>query len=264
MLLATYFVACLGAWGLQDSLIYHPSTGSGRDPADRGIAFENVELTSADGVSIHGWYLPAASDRRNARHILFLHGNGGRLSDRLYTLETLHGLGHAVLIIDYRGYGLSGGTPSESGLYLDAEAAWGYLADVRGIAADDVIIYGRSLGGAIATALAARHRPGGLVLESTFTRLADIAAERYPWLPVRWLLRSKYDSVARVARLRCPLFIAHSPDDDIVPYALGRALAAQAPSLTAFVDLAGSHNRAFRRAGAGFYQRLDKFIRHQR
>ncbi len=256
-----YLAACAAAWTMQRQLVFHPSVGGGQDPASRGLPFTDLTLTTSDGERLHGWYLPAPADAAAPRHILFLHGNAGNVSHRLTTLEVLHGLGHAVLIIDYRGYGRSSGQPSEAGTYLDAEAAWRYLRDERGINADDIVIYGRSLGGAVAATLAQGRTPRGVILESTFTSLADMGGYRYPWLPIAALLAMDYDTATRVATLGVPLLVAHSPDDEVVPYAMGRALADRAPGRVAFVSLKGSHNRAFITSGAAYHARLDRFIR---
>ncbi|MGR8918369.1 MAG: alpha/beta hydrolase [Gammaproteobacteria bacterium] len=257
-----YCLVCAAAWALQERLIFAPSSGRGDDPASRGMAFETVRIEAADGVVLNAWYL--APPRPDGRHVLFLHGNAGHLSHRLPTLATLQSLGHGVLIIDYRGYGLSEGEPSVAGTLLDAAAAWRWLTRERGVPAADIVLYGRSLGGGVAAALAAQTAPRGLILESTFTRLADAGAARYPWLPVDLLLRADYDTIARLPELDCPVLVAHSPADRVVPYAMGAALAAAAPTLVEFVELGGSHNRAFRAGGTAYHQRLDRFIRTAR
>lgn len=257
-----WLAACAAAWALQEQLVFRPSAVLRADPGRYGMPFEDVTAVAADGVRLHGWYL--APTAAGGVHVLFLHGNAGNVSHRLDTLRTLQALGHGVLIVDYRGYGLSEGRPSEAGTYLDAEAGWRHLVESRGVAPRDIVIYGRSLGGAVATALAASVAPRGVVLESTFTRLADLARVHYRLLPTDWLLRIHYDSLARMPRLDAPVLVAHSPDDEIVPYALGRELAAAAPRLAAFVELTGSHNQAFRRSGPAWHQRVDRFLREGR
>ena len=253
-----YVGVCVSLAALQDHLIFHPKRDLTRTPAQLGLAFEDVWLESADGTLVHGWYVPAVAGGR--RHVLFLHGNAGNLSHRLYTVDVLHALGHPVLLIDYRGYGASDGRPSEPGLALDARAAWDHLVNVRGIPPAGIAIYGRSLGGAVGARLAAEVGPGALVLESTFTRLRDIAAERYPYVPVDALLRSDFDTLAALMQTACPVLIAHSPDDDVVPIALGRALATAVDGRGRFVALRGDHNRAFRVSREAYHPLLREFL----
>ncbi|MGE0486877.1 MAG: alpha/beta hydrolase [Gammaproteobacteria bacterium] len=253
---AAYVVSCGVLAAMQESLVFRPTSGAGPTPAARGLAFEDLTLTTSDGVHLHAWYLPATG---HGRTVLFLHGNAGHLSHRLTTLATFHALGHSVLALDYRGYGTSGGAPSEEGLARDALAAWLWLTGPRGLAADDIVIYGRSLGGAVAARLAVAVGPHALVLESTFTRLADLAGERYPWVPVSWLLRMRFDTLAAVARIDRPVLVAHSPADEVIPQTHGRSLAA-ATRHAEFVALRGSHDRAFQRAGAPWHDRLHRFV----
>ena len=253
-----WLLACGTLAAMQHSLIFRPVRGLTATPDARGLPYEDVMLTAADGVAIHGWYLPAPDGARG-RHVLFLHGNAGNLSHRLYTLGVLHRLGHPVLVIDYRGYGRSAGRPSEDGLHADALAAWQHLTVERGIAPADIVLYGRSLGGAVAARLAAAVGPGALVLESTFSSLRELAAIHYPYAPAGWLLAYEFDTAAHLRDLRCPLLIAHGRDDEIVPWPLASRLVASAPPHT-FVALSGSHNRAFRASAANYHGRLRAFI----
>lgn len=261
ILAALYLAVCGVLFAVQEQIVFRPTVGGGKDPASQGLAFTPVTLATADGEALNAWYVPPPATADTPRHILFLHGNAGNLSHRLATLRVLHELGHGVLALDYRGYGLSSGTPSEAGTYLDARAAWRYLTETLAIPASDIVLYGRSLGGAVAAALAGQVQARGLIIESAFTRLADMARHRYPYLPVQWLLLMEYDSAARLRTISCPVLVAHSPDDRVVPFAMGEALAAAARNLTDFVVLKGSHNRAFLAAGPDYHRRLDQFIR---
>jgi len=227
-------------------------------PADVGLPFEQVWLQADDGTPLHGWYLPAASAGaatvgRAELSVLFLHGNAGNISHRLDTLQILHELGVNALIFDYRGYGISEGSPDEAGTYSDARAAWEWLR-ARGAPAARIVVHGRSLGGGVAggllEALAADgETPGGLVLESTFTSLADLGQYHYRWLPVRWLTRIIYPTRERLAALRLPLLVVHSPDDSLVPVAHGRALLAAArPSALGaprWLEIGGAHHNGY-------------------
>lgn len=249
---------------MQGRLMYMPMATLVTTPADRGLDYEEVWLTTGDDVRLHAWYLPPPSaaspgDRRTPT-LLFLHGNAGNISHRLESLAIFHELGLAVLILDYRGYGRSEGRPDEEGLYRDAQAGWHYLRDERGIDAEDIIIFGRSLGGAVAAWLAARKQPGGVILESAFTSAADLGAELYPWLPVRWMLRVEYDTLSAVRALSSPLLIAHSPGDEIVPFHHGRRLYDAAPGPRSLLEMRGGHNDGFVVSGEDYRRGLSDFI----
>jgi len=207
-----------------------------------GLAFAAVWLDADAGVRVHGWFVPHVRPRGAA---LILHGNAGSIALRLDWLRMFHGLGYAVLIIDYRGYGRSTGRPTEQGTYADARLAWAHLTNERGFAPGDIVLLGESLGGPIAAHVAARERPRALVLHSTFTSVPDLAAALYRFMPVRWLVRFDYDTRAFLAQVSAPVLIAHSRADDIVPYSHALALHAAANEPKAFLELAGGHNDAF-------------------
>jgi fermentation-respiration switch protein FrsA (DUF1100 family) len=171
----------------------------------------------------------------------------------------------SVFIIDYRGYGKSSGRPSEQGTYLDAEAAWEYLLNEKGLKSDEIIVFGRSLGGAVATWLANRHTPAGLIIESSFTSIADIGKYYYPYLPTSLLARIKYASIERIAHNKSPLLVIHSIDDEIIPYQHGKALFAQAATESPqvnkmFMDIRGGHNEGFLLTGEKYSNGIDHFI----
>lgn len=237
--LALYGLVVLGMWLGQDRLLYFPDRDLAGDPGDLGLPFRDVTIATDDGLRLHGWFVPAADAPAT---VLFCHGNAGDVGDRLETVRTLHDLGLALLIFDYRGYGRSEGSPSEAGFHADARATWRHLLEAEDLASDDVVVWGRSLGGAVAAELAAAVEPAGLVLESTFTTAVDVARRHYPWLPVRWLLRSRFDAARAVARADCPKLIMHSPQDEVVPYALGERLHRLAAPPKRFVTLTGDHN----------------------
>jgi hypothetical protein len=147
-----------------------------------------------------------------------------------------------VLVFDYRGYGRSDGKPSEQNVYEDAQAAWSWLVAVRQTAPDKIFIFGRSLGGAVAIDLATRVNCAGVILESTFTSAVDMGSKLYPFVPVRLVARFSFDSLSKMGRVLCPVMVAHSPDDEMIPYAMGRTLYEAAHSEKLFVDLTGHHN----------------------
>ncbi len=245
----------------QSRMIYFPDMPSREltaTPRQIGLAYESVEFTTADGVKLHGWFVPAAEPRGT---LLFFHGNAGNISHRLDSLRIFHDLGLGTLILDYRGYGQSEGTPSEEGTYLDAEAALGYLQKQRGVAAEGVIVFGRSLGAAIAAHLASRHQVRALILESAFTSVPEMAATLYPFLPTRWLVRFSYATKDYVGERSCPLLVIHSRDDEIVPFEQGQALFAAANPPKRFLELRGGHNDGFLASRRAYVKALDEFIR---
>ena len=228
----------------QNRLLYLPDIagpGLAATPADIGLPFEDVRFETSDGVTLHGWFVPA----RGARQVvLHTHGNGGNISHRLDLLQLLHGMGFSVLLFDYRGYGLSQGRPTEAGTYLDAEAAWRYLVEQRGYAPGDIILMGHSLGAAVAAHLAQHVKPRALILESPFTSVPDVAAHHYWFLPARWLSRFRYATVEYVRAVEAPVLVMHSPDDRIVPIELGHEVFRNAREPKAFCELTGGHNRS--------------------
>ena len=226
----------------QSRLLYYPELPSRAleaSPADIGLAYETVHLTAGDGTRLHGWFVPATAPRGT---LLFSHGNAGNIAHRLDSIRQFHSLGLNVLIYDYRGFGESEGKPTEAGTYLDVKAAWDYLLEERLIRSQEIIIFGRSLGAAIAAELASQHPSAGVILESAFTSVPDMAASLYPWLPVRLLSRFRYNTLEKVARITSPLLLVHSRGDEIVPYAHGERLFAHANEPKQFLELHGGHN----------------------
>lgn len=239
-----------------DRLIFQPTRGAELDPARFGVRAETLWLRAADGVRLHAFWLPAEGE---TRAILMLHGNAGNASHRLPRAAALQGLGANVLLLDYRGYGLSDGSPSEPGCYADARAAFAWLAG-RGFAASRVVVFGHSLGGAIAVDLAAERAPAGLVLESTFSSLSDVA-RRFAGPLGTWVLRGRFDSRAKIGRLRAPLLQIHGERDDLVRIEEGLALFAAAPEPRRFETLLGAgHNDTAERGGRAYLASIAKFL----
>jgi fermentation-respiration switch protein FrsA (DUF1100 family) len=239
-----YAVILLLVFLFQARLIYFPEVERRLDATPRaaGLEFEEVSLRTADGETLHGWWVPVSAARGT---VLLLHGNAGNISHRLEYLTMFNRLGYASLIIDYRGYGKSSGTPSEDGTYRDAEAAWQYLIEARKLKPHDIVLFGESLGGGVVTWLALKHPSRALVLSSTFTSLPDLGAQVYPWLPVRWLARIGYNNLDRIRQITAPVLIAHSRDDDIIPFSHGQALFAAANKPKQILELRGGHNDGF-------------------
>jgi fermentation-respiration switch protein FrsA (DUF1100 family) len=228
----------------QDRLLYYP--GMGRElaatPERYGLPYDDLSIRTEDGETLHAWWIPATNARGA---VILFHGNAGNISYRLDYAAMFDRLGYGTLLVEYRGYGRSTGSPSEQGTYRDAAASWRWLTETKGIAGSDIVLFGESLGGAVAAWLAARERPRALVLASTFTSVPDLAAEIYPFLPVRLLSRYEYNTIDALARVEAPVLVAHSPEDDIIPYAHGKRLFAAAREPKSFLDLAGGHNDGF-------------------
>jgi pimeloyl-ACP methyl ester carboxylesterase len=255
-----YGAFCLVLFLTQAKLIFYPEIPSRHltaSPADIGLEYESVTLSTSDDVQIHGWFVPAPGAKGT---LLFFHGNAGNISHRLDSLTIFHDLGLSCLIIDYRGYGRSGGTVSEQGTYLDAEAAWGYLAETRKIPARQIVVFGRSLGAAIAAYTASRHRPAGLILESAFTSVPDMGARLYPFLPVRLLSRFAYDSRKTLGSVACPLLVIHSRDDRTVPYENGRLLYEGYRGSKRFLEIQGDHNGGFLSSRSAYSAGIGEFV----
>jgi fermentation-respiration switch protein FrsA (DUF1100 family) len=239
-----YAVILLCVFLFQPRLVYFPQVEREltTTPRATGLDYEDVALHTADGVKLHGWWVPAGEARGT---VLMMHGNAGNISHRLGYLTMFNRLGYSVLLFDYRGYGKSGGNPDEEGTYRDGEAAWQHLTEARKLSPRDIVIVGESLGGGIATWLAAKYPPRAVVLASTFTSVPDLGAQIYPWLPVRLLARVRYDNRARVGAIDAPVMIAHSRDDDIIPFSHAEALFAAAHEPKQMLVLAGGHNDGF-------------------
>jgi fermentation-respiration switch protein FrsA (DUF1100 family) len=255
-----YGAICAYVYFMQARLIYYPNMPSrelSANPRDIGLNYESVTITTSDHVNLHGWFVPAEKERGV---VLFFHGNAGNISHRLESLEMFYKLGLSSLIIDYRGYGQSQGKISEEGTYLDAEGAWQYLVSERNIPDEKIVVLGRSLGGSIAAHLAARHEPGALVIESTFTSAPDMGAHLYPILPVRLLSRFRYNTKEALQSVNCPVMVVHSPDDEIIPFVNGTILFEAAKEPKSFLEIRGNHNEGFLTSGKLYIEGLDKFI----
>ena len=239
----------------QQKYVYFPEKNIQFTPKDNKLDYEDAYFTTEDGVKLNGWYIPAKNEKGV---ILFCHGNGGNIED-FDTIEIFNKLGLTTFIFDYRGYGKSEGEPWEEGTYKDAEAAWKWLTKEKGISPDRIIIAGRSLGGAIASYLAQKENPCGLIVESSFTSLPDIAAEVYPYFPVRLLARMKYPTIEYIQKIKCPILIIHSPQDELVPYKHGQKLFESAKEPKHFLEIVGMHNDGFTYAGKKYTDAISKF-----
>ena len=243
----------------EKSLIYFPTRVHDLAPADLGLDHEDVTLTTADGVRIHAFLLPAPSSRLT---VLLAHGNAGNVSHRLDRARLLQErLGADVFLFDYRGYGRSEGRPDEEGTYRDARAAHHYLTQVRGVPGDRLVLFGESLGSAVVLDLALQQPCRALILESPFTSIPDMAAVAFPFLPLRTLVRTRYDNLAKVGGLRVPLLVLHGERDEVVPFAQGRRLYEAAPEPKRFFAIPGAgHNDTYIVGGAAYWRAVADFV----
>ena len=267
-MLLGYGIVGLLLWSCQscvDIFIFEPNQTLYAGPADFSFKVVDVKIpvpSDDTAQSLHGWWI--ASTRRDARAVLYLHGNDGNVSTSIGEIATLRELGYSVLMIDYRGYGRSeGSVPSEETVYQDAEAAWNYLIRHRGIRAARVHIYGHSLGGAIAIELALRHpEAAGLIVESSFTSIAEMAKlhTQYALLPLQ-LSSQRFDSINKVGGLRLPVLYIHGTADEIVPYAMGEQLYKASGGSKHFVPIGGGlHGNNAAIGGRSFRNAIKDFI----
>lgn len=241
IIIALVFVICFYFYVryLEKSSLYYPSKQLEFKPSDIGLDYDEILFESGDGTKLYGWFVPTVDSNIS---VIFVHGNGGNISHRLDKIRVFNELNVNIFIFDYRGYGKSGGVPSERGLYLDTKAAYDYIKqkELKG----KVIIYGESLGGALAVDLASKDNIDGLILEGTFTSIADMAKIIYPWMPAVFL-KTKFDSISKISRVSAPKLHMHSEFDDIIPFRMAKQLFDAASEPKKFVLLEGMHNDAF-------------------
>jgi pimeloyl-ACP methyl ester carboxylesterase len=264
-----YIAACAILMLSQRRLIFVPSPLLVGTPRELGLAYDDVWISvdPTTKANLHGWWVPAHAPAPPLT-VLYLHGNAGNVSSHLDRVARWRSLGLSVLIIDYRGYGLSSGPfPTETRLYADAAAALDFLQQEKHIPTSQILIYGHSIGGAVAIDLAS-HAPqvAGLVVESSFTSMADMAtvAGYNRWFPVQWLLTQRFDSLPKVPHLQVPTLYLHGLADEVVPPAMGRQLydATNAPKDLWFIPEA-DHNTIPPQSSQEFGQRIDRFIQQQ-
>ena len=260
--LLVYFGLLALIYFKQDALVFQSAMDRGflATPASIGLGFDPLTLTTPDGETLDGWHVPAPRGTPTRGLVMIFHGNAGNISHRLDYLRMFHDLGFASLIIDYRGYGRSSGRTSEEGSYTDAATAWRHATQALGYPAGRIVLFGESLGGAVATQLAAVRQPAALVLASTFTSVPDLGAEIYSWLPIRLLARIRYDSRERLPLVNSPVLVIHSRHDDIIPFAHGERLFAAATAPKQFMEIEGGHNDGFVFGRETWVRQLDGFL----
>jgi fermentation-respiration switch protein FrsA (DUF1100 family) len=243
---------------MENRFIFHPEKTLVETPADLGLEYEEAIFSATDGVQLHGWFIPGTEPFT----LLWCHGNAGNISHRLDNIRLLHGLvGVHIFIFDYRAYGRSTGEVSEEGTYRDAEGALGYLRSRSDLDSTRIVYFGRSLGSAVAVNLAAKETPAGLILESPFLSIRAMAKAIFPFLPLGPFLRTRYDSLAKIAQVSCPLLIIHGDQDEIVPYSHGQRLYTAASEPKEFYTIRGAgHNDTYVVGGEEYFAIFRRFL----
>jgi fermentation-respiration switch protein FrsA (DUF1100 family) len=249
MLLYIGVVLFIAYWGLgvilyimQPQFLYSPVREVPYTPADLDLEFENVVFESDDNLQLKGWYIPREKSKFT---VLFCHGNGGNMMHCLDSINIFYNLGLNCFIFDYRGYGHSQGKPSEEGTYFDVEAAYKWLTKEKKISPNNIIVFGRSLGGSIAAHLASKVQARALIVESTFTSYADIGKKFYPYMPVRWFANFSYRTIDYIKNVHCPVMLIYSRNDEVVPFDFGLELYEAANKPKKLIEIFGSHNDGF-------------------
>lgn len=248
-----WLVLCGLVYLFQRKLQYFPD--SSQVPLPGGTGIEDVRLTTADGVELRAWYWPGKRDTV----LLIFHGNAGHRGHRLDWIRGFHSRGWGVLLPDYRGYGGSGGSPTEEGLYADADASVEFLSS-RGV--KSIVYFGKSLGSGVALDLAARRRPAALIIQAGAVSMADVARNAYPFLPIGLLMKDRFDSTEKLMRIDCPLLSIHGSADRTVPARMGRALYEAFPGEEKeWYEVAGArHNDTSYVGGRAYYEKISGWL----
>ena len=254
------FMTLLSACGIERGMIFYPSAAIEGTPRQTDLEFEDIFFTTRDGVRLNGWFVPHPNARST---LIWFHGNAGNISHRVENIKLLHDLVQVnIFIFDYRGYGRSDGRPSEEGTYLDGEAALQLIRKKIGTDAEKrIVLFGRSLGAAIAAEMATRFPSQGLILESPFISIAAMARVVFPLLPIGPFLQTQYDVRAKISRIKVPLLVLHGERDEIVPFEHGKTVFDAAPEQKKFFPIAGAaHNDTYTIGGATYFKELKQFI----
>ncbi|MCI0707256.1 MAG: alpha/beta hydrolase [Ignavibacteriae bacterium] len=257
-------IAAIAFWTIllmlfEEKFIFFPSSypGGYYDEAGTVPGIEDCSFITEDGVKIHAWFVKSDSA---VATLLMAHGNAGNLSHRLPIIKAMRDSGFNVLMFDYRGYGKSEGSPTEDGVYADGRAAFDYLLQRQGVDSSSIILFGTSLGGAVAVDIATHRKAAGLILESTFSTAKDVARVAYPFLPAQFILRSRFDSEAKIRTIRIPILFLHGDQDGVIPIALGRKLYSAANEPKTFHTIVGAdHNDTFWVGGEEYMRTIRSF-----
>lgn len=254
-----YALYCIHYFLTQPNLLFRPYKSITIHSPSRDVDHTEFLITTADRVQISAWYIPVCNPIAT---ILFCHGNAGNLTQRIDSFHIFRELSCDVFIFDYRGYGISKGKPTEKGLYKDADAVWNYL--VKGIrkSPEEIILFGRSLGGGVASYLAEKYSPAALILESSFTSVPDLVPQVMPFAPkpIKLLTRYKFNTLERMKNIRCPVLVVHSQEDLLIPYHHGITLYEAASQPKYFLQIHGDHTYGFWDSRDIYTQGLKQFF----
>ncbi|HSH95672.1 MAG TPA: alpha/beta hydrolase [Roseimicrobium sp.] len=241
--------------------VYHPGREIYPDPVLAPLKLKEVAIPLSANVMLSAWFFESSSQEPGKRRvILYCHGNGGNISHRGETYVALLECGATILAFDYQGYGRSPGSPNEENTYSDAQAAYKWLTQ-QGYSAEQIVVYGESLGGGVASELARREKVGGLILQSTFTSTVDLGEELFGWLPVRRLAHIHYDTRSRLPQLHVPLLILHSRSDSLIPFSHAEKNFAVANEPKELCELSGDHNDPIRADRQRFVDGVSRFLK---
>jgi len=257
ILFLSYSLILIVVYFRQERMLYFPEKEIWQTPDTISLKYDEIYFKTKDGLNISGWYIPAENEKGV---LLFCHGNAGNISHRVDSIKIFNSLNLSVLIFDYRGYGKSEGKPSEYGTYLDAEAAWDYLVNVKRKSPESIILFGRSLGGAVAAELAMRKKSAALIIESCFTSVPDLGKTFYPWLPIKLLSKFKYSTIDKIGSINCPKLIVHSPEDEIISFRHGEMLYEKAFQPKDFLKIKGGHNEGYLLSGKTYSDGIKMFL----
>lgn len=253
---------CIALLMIEDKMIYFPAKYPEGiwNIKDYDIAVEDAYFKTEDGLTLHGWFVPSAENKIT---LLWFHGNAGNLSHRLENIIFLHNLNINVFIFDYRGYGRSEGRlPSEKTIYIDSRAAYNYLIKEKDLPKKNLFFFGRSLGGAIAVEIAKEFSCTGIIIESSFTSAREMAGIMFPLLPVKYFIKTEYNSIEKIKDIYCPKLFIHGTRDNIIPFKLGKKLFDAAPEPKEFFEIIGAgHNDTYVVGGNEYFKTLDRFLR---
>jgi len=247
----------------QDRWVFWPTHKVSLNPGVTtkvSLSYSNVSFTTTDNKNIFGWYIPG----KHRATLLYMHGSVGNISDpdRLDYIQALHKLGLDILIFDYRGYGRSQGKPTEEGTYRDAQAAVSYLRNNQGVTPDHLVYFGRELGCAVATWLAAEDPPAALLLDTPFTSMPALAKRTFTFLPIGLIARVHYNTLVNIRKVTCPVFIAHNPDDRKIPISMGEQVYKAAPDIKEFVKINPTiRTESGMYGGQAYMDSIDTFLR---
>jgi len=255
LLIALLVVSCRP----EDKFIFHPSAEIVLTPRHVGLEFQDLFFTTADGVRLNGWFI---QHREADLTLVWFHGNAGNIGHRVENIRLLHDkLRINIFIFDYRGYGRSEGHISEAGTYRDGVAALEFVGKQLGVKSENLILFGRSLGAAVAAEMASRFDSRALILETPFVSIREMAKSVFPLLPIGSLLQTRYDNLEKIAKIKVPLLVLHGDRDEVIPYEHGRRVFNAAPEPKYFYTISGaSHNDTYIVGGDAYFQRLRSFI----